>query len=95
MVSTIDGSAPVEHQDRASKRLLGGGDGGRRRWLNLTVANVHPSASGAYSCVASNEGGSAQANVTVVYSESVATYLVRQENKSFRLNEFRKNGNFV
>ena len=50
------------------------GDRARRRWFNLTIENVRPSGSGGYTCVAQNEGGMAEGNVTVVYSETVATY---------------------
>lgn len=48
--------------------------GGRLRWFNLTIENVRPSGSGGYTCVAQNEGGVAEGNVTVVYSETVANY---------------------
>ena len=48
--------------------------GGRRRWFNLTIENVRPSGSGGYTCVAQNEGGMAEGNVTVVYSETVEHY---------------------
>ena len=53
----------------------------RRKWFNLTIENVHPSGSGHYTCVARNFGGGgiAEGNVTVVYSESVATYLDKSE----------------
>ena len=45
----------------------------RWRWFNLTIENVRPSGSGGYTCVAQNEGGMAEGNVTVVYNETVAT----------------------
>jgi len=47
----------------------------RKIWFNLTIFNVQMSGSGGYTCAAKNEGGVSQANVTLVYSESVATYL--------------------
>lgn len=56
----------------SNRRILGGGR--HRRWFNLTIENVRPSGSGGYTCVAQNEGGVAEGNVTVVYSETVATY---------------------
>ena len=57
--SSIDGSRPRAHTNKL--------DLTRRRWFNLTIENVHPSSSGAYACVAQNEGGVAEGNVTVVY----------------------------
>ena len=41
----------------------------------MTIENVQMSGSGGYTCRAKNSGGLSQANVTLVYSESVATYL--------------------
>jgi hypothetical protein len=52
-----------------------GAAGDRLQWFNLTIENVQPSGSGGYVCVAQNEGGTAEAKVMLVYSESVATYL--------------------
>ena len=56
-----------------------GGRIGRRRWFNLTIENVRPSGSGGYTCVAQNEGGMAEGNVTVVYSETVEHYRCVQD----------------
>ena len=50
-----------------------------RRWFNLTIENVRPSGSGGYTCVAQNEGGMAEGNVTVVYSETVEHYRCEQD----------------
>lgn len=67
IVSVIDGGEPQAHTR--------GRHDSRKRWFNLTIDNVHPSGSGSYTCVAQNSGGKAVGNVTVVYSETVATYL--------------------
>ena len=56
-----------------------GGRIARRRWFNLTIENVRPSGSGGYTCVAQNEGGMAEGNVTVVYSETVEHYRCEQD----------------
>uniref|UniRef100_A0A0K2V2N0 Ig-like domain-containing protein n=1 Tax=Lepeophtheirus salmonis TaxID=72036 RepID=A0A0K2V2N0_LEPSM len=48
-------------------------------WLNLTIRNVQHSGAGEYTCVAKNEGGSDEGNVTLVYSESVMSYLDHPE----------------
>ncbi len=46
------------------------------RWFNLSIENIQPpSVNDLYTCVASNEGGSSEANVTLVHSPSVATYV--------------------
>ena len=70
-------ASPSQRPPRQGRNRSGGvgGGGGKRRWFNLTIENVHPSGSGGYTCVAQNEGGMAEGNVTVVYSETVATYL--------------------
>lgn len=55
----------------------------KKRWVNLTIENVQMSdgRSGPvqYTCVAKNEGGVSEGNVTLVYSETVATYLDNRE----------------
>lgn len=71
VTSVIDGSEPKPHIFVPSH--VG------KKWFNLTIDNVNPSGSGGYTCVAQNEGGVAEGNVTVVYSESVATYLDKSE----------------
>ena len=51
----------------------------RQVWFNLTIKDMHPAGSGIYTCVAQNPGGISEGNVTVVYSESVATYMERTD----------------
>ena len=58
-----------------AEESYGGDTHARKIWFNLTILNVQMSGSGGYTCVAKNEGGVSEANVTLVYSESVATYL--------------------
>lgn len=81
-----DGTERIQYWNRKKKSSAFGSKlGGRRRWFNLTIENVHPSGSGGYTCVAQNEGGVAEGNVTVVYSETVATYLDKADVSSFLL----------
>ena len=74
VISTLDGKPMVHdglslpHQNQVLRRQ-------RKQWFNLTIENIHPSGSGAYTCVAQNEGGMSEANATILYSETVATYL--------------------
>jgi len=52
--------------------------GDRKIWLNLTIENVDRTGSGAYSCVAENEGGMAEGNATIVITESI-TYIGKND----------------
>jgi len=54
--------------------------GDRKIWLNLTIENVDRTGSGAYSCVAENEGGMAEGNATIVITESI-TYIGKARNE--------------
>ena len=47
-----------------------------QRWYNLSIENIEPpTSSDLYTCIASNEGGKSEANVTLVHSPNVATYV--------------------
>ena len=47
-----------------------------QRWYNLSIENIEPpTSSDLYTCIASNEGGTSLANVTLVHSPNVATYV--------------------
>ena len=47
-----------------------------QRWYNLSIENIEPpTSSDLYTCIASNEGGTSEANVTLVHSPNVATYV--------------------
>ena len=62
--------------------LLSKQHGQKKRWYNLTIENVQMSGSAGpvkYTCVAKNVGGVSEGNVTLVYSETVATYLDNRE----------------
>lgn len=47
-----------------------------QRWYNLSIENIEPpTSSDLYTCKALNEGGFSEANVTLVHSPNVATYV--------------------
>ena len=48
-----------------------------KRWYNLSIENIEatPTSSDLYTCMAVNEGGASEANVTLVHSPNVATYV--------------------
>ena len=47
-----------------------------QRWYNLSIENIEPPTSNDfYTCIALNEFGTSEANVTLVHSPNVATYV--------------------